>query len=51
VSDTLLGLFKRLMAVPFEYPMGFDVFVVSPEGVLGLPRTATLEIPPDAGGA
>jgi alpha-D-ribose 1-methylphosphonate 5-triphosphate synthase subunit PhnH len=49
-SATLLGLFKRRMAVPFEYPMGFDIFVVCPEGVLGLPRTATLEILPHAGG-
>ena len=51
VNDTLLGLFKRRMAVHFEYPMGFDVFVVGPEGVLGLPRTSTLEIPPSERGA
>ena len=50
VSDTLLRLFKRRMAVHFEYPMGFDIFAVSPEGILGIPRTSTLEIPPDAGG-
>jgi alpha-D-ribose 1-methylphosphonate 5-triphosphate synthase subunit PhnH len=51
VSDTLLGLFKRRLAVHFEYPMGFEVFVVSPEGVLGIPRTSTLEIPPNERGA
>jgi alpha-D-ribose 1-methylphosphonate 5-triphosphate synthase subunit PhnH len=50
-SGTLIRLFKKRMTVPFEYPMGFDIFVISAEGILGLPRTSTLEIPPDAGGA
>jgi alpha-D-ribose 1-methylphosphonate 5-triphosphate synthase subunit PhnH len=45
VSSPLLQTIEHRLAVPFEYPMGFDLFIVDSEGrVLGLPRTSNVDL-------
>jgi alpha-D-ribose 1-methylphosphonate 5-triphosphate synthase subunit PhnH len=45
VSDPLLQLIKTRGVFHFEYPMGFELFVVGVDGsLLGVPRTTSLQI-------
>ena len=51
VSNGMLSLITRRLSVRFEYPMGFEIFVVGADGgLLGLPRTSKLEIVKESGG-